>query len=72
MTMTQTSRASELAARYTALKLSDEQAAIEGARQRRAIVVELLELYGTARPVADLLGITVARVGKIVGGVKES
>lgn len=67
MTTMQTSRASELAARYIALKLADEQAALDGADQRRAIVVELLELCGSARPVADLLGITVARVGKIAG-----
>jgi hypothetical protein len=67
MTMTHTSRSRELADQYIALKRADEQNAIEGAAKRKALVLELLRIEGSARPVADLLGITVARVGKIAG-----
>lgn len=71
MTMTHTSRLDELAEKYIASKRADEQQALDGARERAAIVVEMLELAGSARPVADRLKITVARVGKIVAGTRK-
>ena len=66
MTTTETQRADELAARFTASK----EAIAAGVAERRAIVAELLTLM-PAPKVAELLGISLARVGQIVGGVRK-
>lgn len=65
-----TARAAELAYRFAVSKQTDEQLVITGATERRAIVEELLTLMA-APEVAELLGLSLSRVGQIVGGVRK-
>lgn len=67
MTTTDTTRATELATRFAASK----QAVTDGVLERRAIVNELLT-FMTATEVADLLRITVARVGQIAAAGRRA
>lgn len=63
--MAEATRDAELAARFVESKSDDERASIAGKAVRRAIVAELRDRY-TTREVAQMLGISVTRVGQIL------
>lgn len=68
--MDQTTRAAELAAQFAETKLDDKQQLHTSAERRRQIVEEMLT-FMPAPEVARTLGVTLARVGQIVGGVRK-
>lgn len=69
MTMTETPRVAELAARFNALKLAEDQALRSGAAERRAIVAELIDQFQfDPDDVAKLLSISRTRVYEIRRG----